>query len=209
MPLNGPLWMALFFMILLSVDERMAIPSPYRVSSSPKVDRPMLSRAVMSLTMLCEPPSMTIPPSKSLTVPSVIWTFLLWLTRMPAPSPGSGVPNTRKPFRSSLTLSEPTTIPSPLQGPTSPASRVFSVMTSPHSTCLDCCAPATPGMSRKAAASAVADMHPFINPPLGRDHGSLRPPALPKTASRGDRKAGIGLRRGPSPPTLTGRGRAH
>lgn len=55
----------------------------------------MLSRAVMPVTVLADPPSMATPMSKSLTVPFFTVTPLTWNSRMPVPSPGDGPPNTR------------------------------------------------------------------------------------------------------------------
>ncbi len=64
-PLNGPLCRTVLFSMTLSVDDSTAMPSPYWVSP----DCPTLSWAVTPETVLEDPPSMTTPPSKSLTVP--------------------------------------------------------------------------------------------------------------------------------------------
>src|SRR5439155_11038839 len=96
------------------------------------------------------------PASKCETVPLVTTTPLRPITLMPTPSPMSAIPNTEWPFRSSLMPSPPTTSPPLEQGPTSPCSRVSTVITSPH---LTSPAPATPAnrvpVTRSPAAIAA------------------------------------------------------
>jgi hypothetical protein len=72
---------------------------------------PMLSRAVMPVTRLRDPPSMATPMSKLLTVPFRTVTPMRLGTYTPARSATDAVPKIRCPFRSIVIPLAPTMSP--------------------------------------------------------------------------------------------------
>ena len=105
-PEKGPLFVASLFVIRFEAEDMIAMPSPPMAPIPP-----MLSRAVIPETVLCDPPSIATPMSKARTVPFVTVTPVRLRTKTPAPSRPFGVPTMLWPFRLKVMRLAPITTP--------------------------------------------------------------------------------------------------
>src|SRR5215210_5757128 len=130
-PPKGPLWETRFVVMVLPSELNMAMPSPR--SHAPSRRSLKLSRTVMFVTVLPEPPKMATPASKPETVPPLTVTPFTLTRRIPAWSPGPVLPVILKPFRLRVTLEAVITRPSvPVQALTLAVRVVFWVMWVPQ-----------------------------------------------------------------------------